>query len=836
MAALSVPAAMAYAEVAGLPLSAGCCCGLLLPVLAYAFLGSSPRVVIGPEGPSHCWSPARWLPLAASDPAEYTSLAAALSIAVGVIFLAARLARLGWIARSSKRPRRSPRPPARPSSRDWAASASACGTLTTITSAEVSPPEPETAVRIRNGSRCLGLQSSALRTRTARPDDQKAEPATSMWRRRCQSSRSWRPKHVPPWEQVLRHGRNRDAGGHCCSRISCPTTSFCAGVDGGGRLLTADPASATWPVTATDIGTPRSVSCGTPTFCAVVDSGWRAMSYTNGSWGSRVAPSAGSATAINAVSCASASFCLSGSGYTTTPRTIDGGVTWEIQNNSGVNYPGQINAVSCAAGGDATTGFCVVVDSSNAAFVSSNGGVTFTRPAPAERRHRRGVRAHLRVLHVLDGLRRGRQRGTGLLLPGRGSGGTDWTAVNADLGRQLTSVSCAPGSPAGTTFCAAVDSGGYQIESTDGGVTWTAPSRITRHRGDGTAARDLLPHGVVLRRDRQRRQRLHGSAPVAARELRHGTHGRPRTGPGRPDPALRCADSGVIWTGVTPTVVHRWQSNVPAGGTWADVAGANARTYTPVAADVGHRLRCVATATNGGGGTDAYSAATARVLAAAVPAAGPSTRRPVDPPAGETPGPGRRPVGPRRGAREDAGKQDTRRARARRPLHRLGRAGPRGHAVRDPAPHQRRMDDDRRRRHGRRGHDLLGLQPAHPDAPRRRATGSSCRRSTATRRRASGGRSACPRAAGRARLTPTTEGSAASLPGVSCAPRRGGTPRRRGPCRSPAPRLRGCRPRRRRLVEIHRGVSGAAGDDGRERGDHLGARRRVVAAQRTVGR
>src|SRR4051794_20002409 len=49
VAALSVPAAMAYAEVAGLPLSAGLY-GLLLPVLAYAFLGSSPRVVVGPGG------------------------------------------------------------------------------------------------------------------------------------------------------------------------------------------------------------------------------------------------------------------------------------------------------------------------------------------------------------------------------------------------------------------------------------------------------------------------------------------------------------------------------------------------------------------------------------------------------------------------------------------------------------------------------------------------------------------------------------------------------------------------------------------------------------------
>ena len=37
-------------------------------------------------------------PLATAGSPEYTSLAAALAIAVGVVFLAARLARLGWIA------------------------------------------------------------------------------------------------------------------------------------------------------------------------------------------------------------------------------------------------------------------------------------------------------------------------------------------------------------------------------------------------------------------------------------------------------------------------------------------------------------------------------------------------------------------------------------------------------------------------------------------------------------------------------------------------------------------------------------------------------------------
>ena len=49
VAALALPSSMAYAELAGVPVSAGLY-ALLLPVLAYALLGSAPRVVVGPGG------------------------------------------------------------------------------------------------------------------------------------------------------------------------------------------------------------------------------------------------------------------------------------------------------------------------------------------------------------------------------------------------------------------------------------------------------------------------------------------------------------------------------------------------------------------------------------------------------------------------------------------------------------------------------------------------------------------------------------------------------------------------------------------------------------------
>ena len=97
VAALALPSSMAYAEIAGVPVSAGLY-ALLLPVLAYALLGSAPRLVVGPEGTVALLVATALAPLAAAGSPEYAALAAMLAILVGAVFLLARLARLGWIA------------------------------------------------------------------------------------------------------------------------------------------------------------------------------------------------------------------------------------------------------------------------------------------------------------------------------------------------------------------------------------------------------------------------------------------------------------------------------------------------------------------------------------------------------------------------------------------------------------------------------------------------------------------------------------------------------------------------------------------------------------------
>jgi high affinity sulfate transporter 1 len=96
IAALAVPQAMAYAQTAGLPVAAGLY-GLLVPLVAYAALGSSQVLMTGPTATAALLvAPA--LLTVSTDPASYPALGAMLALLVGVVFLAARLLRLGWIS------------------------------------------------------------------------------------------------------------------------------------------------------------------------------------------------------------------------------------------------------------------------------------------------------------------------------------------------------------------------------------------------------------------------------------------------------------------------------------------------------------------------------------------------------------------------------------------------------------------------------------------------------------------------------------------------------------------------------------------------------------------
>ena len=97
VAALAIPSAMAYAELAGLPAVAGLY-ALLLPTVAYAFLGSSRQLIVGPEGSLSALVAAAVLALATAGSPEALELAGAMALLVAACFLITRLLRLGWLA------------------------------------------------------------------------------------------------------------------------------------------------------------------------------------------------------------------------------------------------------------------------------------------------------------------------------------------------------------------------------------------------------------------------------------------------------------------------------------------------------------------------------------------------------------------------------------------------------------------------------------------------------------------------------------------------------------------------------------------------------------------
>ncbi len=96
VAALALPQGMAYAQTAGLPVVVGLY-GLILPVIAYALLGSSRVLMVGPTTTTALMvAPA--LVAISPDESIYPQLAAMMALVVGLVFLLARVLHLGWLA------------------------------------------------------------------------------------------------------------------------------------------------------------------------------------------------------------------------------------------------------------------------------------------------------------------------------------------------------------------------------------------------------------------------------------------------------------------------------------------------------------------------------------------------------------------------------------------------------------------------------------------------------------------------------------------------------------------------------------------------------------------
>lgn len=101
--ALLVPEAMAYATLAGLPPEAGLYAAPLA-LIGYAIFGTSRQLIVGPSSTVAVMSALVVGTLAVSGTEEYIALTAALALVVGVLFLAAGLLRLGFLADFMSKP------------------------------------------------------------------------------------------------------------------------------------------------------------------------------------------------------------------------------------------------------------------------------------------------------------------------------------------------------------------------------------------------------------------------------------------------------------------------------------------------------------------------------------------------------------------------------------------------------------------------------------------------------------------------------------------------------------------------------------------------------------
>lgn len=100
---LVIPQSLAYALLAGLPPQAGLYAGIL-PVLAYAFLGSSMTQAVGPVAITAIMTFAVLTPLAEPQTAHYIELAATLALMSGVIVLIFGTLRMGFLSQLLSRP------------------------------------------------------------------------------------------------------------------------------------------------------------------------------------------------------------------------------------------------------------------------------------------------------------------------------------------------------------------------------------------------------------------------------------------------------------------------------------------------------------------------------------------------------------------------------------------------------------------------------------------------------------------------------------------------------------------------------------------------------------
>ena len=97
VAAVAIPTAIAYAQLAGFPAVVGLYASIL-PLVAYAAFGTSRQLIVNPDAATCAMVAAIVAPLSAGNPDLYTSLAVSLAVLTGIFCIVAGVFRLGFLA------------------------------------------------------------------------------------------------------------------------------------------------------------------------------------------------------------------------------------------------------------------------------------------------------------------------------------------------------------------------------------------------------------------------------------------------------------------------------------------------------------------------------------------------------------------------------------------------------------------------------------------------------------------------------------------------------------------------------------------------------------------
>ena len=103
VAALLVPQSLGYARIAGVPVQVGLY-AIPLALLAYAVLGSSPQLIVGPASTVAIVSGSLVADIARDNPQDAVAITSALAIAAGIVLVLAGLLRISWLAEFLSKP------------------------------------------------------------------------------------------------------------------------------------------------------------------------------------------------------------------------------------------------------------------------------------------------------------------------------------------------------------------------------------------------------------------------------------------------------------------------------------------------------------------------------------------------------------------------------------------------------------------------------------------------------------------------------------------------------------------------------------------------------------